>query len=130
MIFIACGAVMIAVGLLWLISPAKRPNRVYGYLSYLASVNKASFRYAQKIASWSTLATGAIAMLAGLLIHLVHGDRFFILWLLTLPLFIIAPIIYTEKKLQAFLKKRHELPSDYIEPDQVKHEKTKGFKDL
>lgn len=130
MIFIACGSVMIAVGLLWLISPARRPNRIYGYMSYLASANKASFHLAQKTASWAAIATGAIAVLLGLLIHFGHADRFFIIWLLLLPLFILAPILFTEKKLQSFLKKRHELPADYVEPDQVKHHKTKGFKDL
>ena len=98
---------MIAVGLLWLISPAKRLNRLYGYMSYLASVNKDSFRLAQKIASWASIATGALAVLIGLLIHFLHADRYFFLWLLLVPLFILAPILFTEKKLQSFLRKRH-----------------------
>lgn len=39
------------------------------------------------------------------------------------------PIVCTEKSLQKFLIARHELPADYIEPDKVKHHRTKGFRD-
>lgn len=72
---------------------------------------------------------GLIQFLLGLGIHLLRWDRYFLIWLLTFYLFILAPIILTEKKLQAFLRARHELPHDYIEPDKIKHTRVKGFKD-
>ena len=72
---------------------------------------------------------GLVQFLLGLGIHFLHWDRYFLIWLLTFYLFILAPIILTEKKLQAFLRARHELPHDYIEPDKIKHTRVKGFKD-
>lgn len=129
MIYIACGSVMMVVGLIWLISPAKRPNQIYGYLSYLAQVNKASFKFAQRRASLYCLLFGFIQFVIGLIIHLLNADRFFLIWLLTFYIFIILPIVWTEKSLQKFLKARNELPPDYVEPDKVKHHPTKGFKD-
>lgn len=129
MIYIACGSVMIAIGLIWLISPAKRPNRIYGYLSYLAQVNKDSFKFAQKRASLYLLLFGAIQFALGYIIHILGWDRYFLVWLLTFYLFILFPIIWTEKSLKKFLTKRGELPPDYVDPDQVKRHRTKGFRD-
>ncbi|WP_251717647.1 SdpI family protein [Lactobacillus agrestimuris] len=129
MIYIACASVMIAIGLIWLISPAKKPNRIYGYLSYLAQVNKDSFKYAQKMASFHLILFGAIQFCLGLIIYFLGWDRYFFIWLLTFYLFIIFPIVWTEKSLKRFLRKRDELPHDYVDPDKVRHEKVKGFKD-
>ena len=129
MIYIACGSLIMIVGLLWLVFPAKKPNRIYGYLSYLAQINDASFKFAQKKASLYCLLYGAIQLILGLIIKWLNLDRFFVLWILTFYIFIIFPIISTEKSLQIFLKKRHELPHDYQEPDKVKRHRTKGFKD-
>ena len=129
MIYVACGLIMMVIGILWLISPAKRPNRIYGYLSYLAQVNKESFKFAQRRASLYCILFGLIQVVIGLIIHFLNWDRYFLIWLLTFYLFILAPIILTEKKLQAFLRARHELPHDYIEPDKIKHTRVKGFKD-
>ena len=36
MLYIACGIILFMIGLIWLISPAKKPNNLYGYVSYLA----------------------------------------------------------------------------------------------
>ncbi|MCH3905303.1 MAG: SdpI family protein [Lactobacillus sp.] len=129
MIYAGIGAVIMAVGVLWLIAPAKRPNRVYGYLSYLAKVNPTSFAKAQRWASLYLLLSGLAALILGILIHSLHWDRFFIIWLLTGWLFIILPIAATEDKLYKFLRDRHELPADYVKPDEVKHKRVKGFKD-
>ena len=129
MIYVACGLVMVAVGLIWLITPAKRPNRIYGYLSYLAQVNQDSFKFAQKRASWYCILFGFIQALLGVIIHYLNWDRYFLIWLLTFYLFILLPIVYTEKSLKTFLSKPHELPHDYVDPDQVKHKRTKGFRD-
>lgn len=129
MIYIACGAVMIALGIIWLISPAKKPNRIYGYLSYLAQVNQESFKYAQRVASYWLLLFGAIQVILGLIIHFLNWDRYFLIWLLTFYLFILLPIIWTEKSLKKFLQKRGQLPRDYVDPDKVKKHRTKGFKD-
>ncbi len=117
------------VGLIWLIKPAKTPNRVYGYLSYLAQVNKASFKFAQKMASLYCLLFGFIQFILGLAIHFLHWDRYFLIWLLTFYIFILLPIVWTEKSLKKFLLQHHALPADYVDPDQVKHERTKGFRD-
>ena len=51
MIYIGCGVIMFVIGVIWLIAPSPNPNRIYGYMSYLASVNEASYKYAQKPAS-------------------------------------------------------------------------------
>lgn len=128
-IYIACGAVMMVIGIIWLISPAKKPNRIYGYLSYLAQVNKDSFKFAQKRASYSLIAVGVLQMILGVIIYLLNWDRFFLIWLLTFYLFILIPIVYTEKSLKQFLIKRNELPHDYVDPDKIKRKRTKGFKD-
>lgn len=129
MIYLVCGGIMFAIGVIWLFSPAKTPNRIYGYLSYLATVNKDSFEFAQKSARKYFILFGLLQMGLGLLIHLLNWDKYFILWLLTFYLFIIFPVVMTEKSLQEFLRKRHELPHDYVEPDKIKHQKVKGFKD-
>ena len=39
MIYIGCGVIMFVIGVIWLIAPSPNPNRIYGYMSYLASVN-------------------------------------------------------------------------------------------
>ena len=129
MIYIACGCVMVVVGIIWLISPAKKPNRLYGYLSYLAQVNSTSFKYAQKVASYWLLLFGTIQVVLGMMIYFWNWDRYFLLWLLTFYLFILFPIICTEKSLKSFLQKRGQLPRDYVDPDKIKKKRTKGFKD-
>lgn len=130
MIFAGIGAVLMAIGLLWLISPAKKPNRLYGYLSYLAQVNQASFKKAQRWSSLYLILSGGLALVLGLIIHyLLHWDRFFIIWLLTGWIFAILPVAATENSLHRFLQARHELPADYVKPDQVKHKNVKGLKD-
>ena len=129
MIYVACGLIMMVIGILWLISPAKRPNRIYGYLSYLAQVNKESFKFAQRMASLYCILFGLIQVVIGLIIHFLNWDRYFLIWLLTFYLFILLPIVYTEKSLKKFLIKRHELPPDYVDPDKVKRQRTKGFRD-
>jgi uncharacterized membrane protein len=128
-IYVACGLIMMVIGILWLISPAKRPNRIYGYLSYLAQVNKESFKFAQRRASLYCILFGLIQVVIGLIINFLNWDRYFLIWLLTFYLFILLPIVYTEKSLKKFLLKRHELPPDYVDPDKVKRQRTKGFRD-
>ncbi len=100
MIYVACGSVMMVIGIIWLISPVKRPNRIYGYLSYLAQVNKESFKFAQKRASWYCILFGLIQAVIGVIIHFLNWDRYFLVWLLTFYLFILLPIVYTEKKFE------------------------------
>lgn len=72
---------------------------------------------------------GLIQVVIGLIIHFLNWDRYFLIWLLTFYLFILLPIVYTEKSLKKFLLKRHELPPDYVDPDKVKRQRTKGFRD-
>lgn len=130
MIYIACGSVMIAVGLIWLISPARKPNRLYGYLSYLAQSSKESFKFAQRRASLYLLLFGAIQAGLGVIIHLLGWDRFFLLWLLTFYLFIIWPVAWTEKSLKKFLLEKKQLPANYVDPDKrPRKSRVKGFKD-
>lgn len=129
MIYIASSWLIMAVGIIWLISPAKKPNSLYGYLSYLAQTNKASFKFAQHRASLYCLLFGFIQFILGLLIHFLQWDHYFLIWLLTFYLFMVLPVVWTEKSLKKFLKQRDELPPDYVDPDKVKHERTKGFRD-
>lgn len=129
MIYIACGSIILVVGILWLINPPKKPYPLYGYYSYLAQVNKASFRFAQKRACFYFIIFGGIQLLLGIGIHFLNWDRYFLLWLLTFYLFLLFPIMATEKSLKQFLLKRHELPCDYTDPDKIKRVKTKGFRD-
>ena len=51
MLYIACGIILFMIGLIWLISPAKKPNNLYGYVSYLAMVSEEGFKFAQKSAA-------------------------------------------------------------------------------
>ncbi len=83
MIYVACGLIMMVIGILWLISPAKKPNRIYGYLSYLAQVNKESFKFAQRSASLYCILFGLIQVMIGLIIRFLNWDRYFLIWLLT-----------------------------------------------
>lgn len=129
MIYVACGSIMSVIGIIWLISPAKKPNRIYGYLSYLAQVNKDSFKFAQRKASLYCILFGLIQVAIGVIIHYLNWDRYFLIWLLTFYLFILLPIVFTEKSLKSFLSELHELPHDYVDPDQVKRQRTKGFRD-
>ncbi|ADX70566.1 SdpI family protein [Lactobacillus helveticus] len=129
MIYVACGSIMAVIGIIWLISPAKKPNRIYGYLSYLAQVNKDSFKFAQRRASLYCILFGLIQVAIGVIIHYLNWDRYFLIWLLTFYLFILLPIVFTEKSLKSFLSELHELPHDYVDPDQVKRQRTKGFRD-
>ena len=96
-IYVACGSIMAVIGIIWLISPAKKPNRIYGYLSYLAQVNKDSFKFAQRRASLYCILFGLIQVVIGLIIHYLNWDRYFLIWLLTFYLFILLPIVFTEK---------------------------------
>lgn len=43
-------------------------------------------------------------------------------------IYLVANCLY-RKSLKKFLLKRHELPHDYVDPDQVKRQRTKGFRD-
>lgn len=129
MIYVACGSIILVVGVLWLINSPKKPCPFYGYYSYLAQVNLASFRFAQKKASLYFIIFGGIQILLGIGIHFLNWDRYFLLWLLTFYLFLLFPIMATEKSLKRFLLERHELPRDYTDPDKVKKVKTKGFRD-
>lgn len=65
MIYIGCGVIMFVIGVIWLIAPSPNPNQVYGYMSYLASVNKASYKYAQKVARNYFMLFGLIQFLLG-----------------------------------------------------------------
>ena len=112
MIYIACGSIILVVGILWLINPPKKPCPFYGYYSYLAQVNKASFRFAQKKASLYFIIFGGIQLVLGIGIHSLNWDRYFLLWLLTFYLFLLFPIMATEKSLKQFLHERQELPRD------------------
>lgn len=130
MIYIASGSLVLVVGLIWLISPAKKPNPIYGYLSYLAQTNQESFKFAQKMASRYCMLYGSIQIALGLLIKCLNWDRYFMIWLLTFYIFFIFPIMSTERSLKKFLLRKHALPHDYIDPDKQKRERTKGFRDL
>ena len=121
---------MMIVGFLWYVAPARRPDRLYGYISYLAQTNKDSFQFAQKMGARYNFLVGLVQFLLGLAIHFLGGDKYFIVWLLTFVIFIIIPFALTEKSLQKFLQSRHELPHDYVKPDDIKHQKVKGFRDL
>lgn len=129
MIYIACGSVIMVVGIIWLINPPRKPHPLYGYYSYLAQTNSTSFKFAQKKASLYFILFGGIQLLIGIGVHLLNWDRYFLIWLLTFYLFLVFPIMATEKSLKKFLINRHELPHDYVNPDDVKHERTKGFRD-
>lgn len=129
MIYLACGAIIFAVGVTWLFFPAKRPNRMYGYLSYLAVTNQESFKLAQKLATKYFIIFGVIQMILGYGIYRLGWDNYFIIWLLTFYFFIIFPLIIVETKLQNYLKAKHELPHDYVKLDEIKKKKVKGFKD-
>lgn len=129
MIYILCGSLLLFIGILFLIHPATSPSKIYGYVTRLATTNQASFKYAQKVAGITNVVVGIIQLALGFLINSFKLDNLFILWLLTLPVFILMMFIVTESKLEKFLKARNELPGDYQKLDNQKHEYQKGFKD-
>ncbi|QNQ80672.1 SdpI family protein [Lactobacillus sp. PV034] len=128
MIYLACGGIMFAIGVTWLFVPAKRPNRMYGYLSYLAVTNKESFKLAQKWGRNYFILFGVIQMILGYVIYRLNWDKYFIIWLLTFYLFIIAPLMIVETKLQHYLRQNKQLPHDYVKLDEIKKKRVKGFR--
>jgi hypothetical protein len=97
-IYVACGLIMMVIGILWLISPAKRPNRIYGYLSYLAQVNKESFKFAQRRASLYCILFGLIQVVIGLIIHFFElGSLFSHLAINILFIYLVANCLYRKK---------------------------------
>ncbi|MDO4912095.1 MAG: hypothetical protein Q3960_00905 [Lactobacillus sp.] len=129
MIYLACGAISFVIGLLWKIYPSPRPNVVYGYYSVLAKMHRDGYRYSQKIAANYFMLAGLVQMALGAIIHLMHWDKFFLIWILTFWIFWIAAMIQVEKKLTDFLIQKGELPKDYHRPE-VKKQTVKGFRDL
>lgn len=130
MIYIYCGSIILIIGVLFLIAPPKRPSRIYGYLSYLAQINQAAFKYAQKVAGTTNVIVGLIQVGLGFLIHSANLDKMIFVWLITLPIFIVMMFIVTESKLKTFLAKRDELPTDYVNPDdRPSKQRTRGFHD-
>lgn len=104
MLYIACGIILFMIGLIWLISPAKKPNNLYGYVSYLAMVSEEGFKFAQKSAAKYFMLYGSIQFGLGLIIHFLKWDGCIVLWLLTF-LFIYNFSFYQYRKsITAFLK--------------------------
>ncbi len=131
MIYILSGSIILVVGLLFLIAPAKKPSQIYGYLSYLAQINPDSFKYAQKISRNTAIITGLIQIGLGTLIHQFKLDNLLFLWLVTVPVFILPFFMVTELKLKKFLLERDELPTDFQNPDdRPPKPRTRGFKDM
>lgn len=129
MIYILCGSLLVFIGILFLIKPAKQPNKIYGYVSVLAQTNVESFRYAQKVAGITNLIVGLVQVGLGILITELRWNNFFIIWLLTLPLFVLMQYVVTEAKLEKFLQQQNQLPGNYQKVDQRKKDYVKGFKE-
>ena len=133
MVFIVVGAIILVIGLKYLIWPAKHPEEVVAYKSYLASTSPAAFAYAQKEARNVHLVLGGGTLLLGIFIHWLHWDNFFIIWLFLSVLITVSIFAYVETKLKKYLIKRHELPRDYVDPDENlayrQHHRVKGLRD-
>lgn len=131
MIYILCGSLILVIGILFFISPAKKPSRIYGYNSYLANQTPESFAYAQKVSRLTNVIVGLIQIGLGFLINIFNLNNFFLIWLITTPLFILPFFMVTEEKLRTFLKERDQLPPGYLKPDdRPKKPRTRGFKDM
>ncbi|ERL66374.1 hypothetical protein [Schleiferilactobacillus shenzhenensis] len=133
MVFIYVGAIILVIGLKYLVWPAKRTDAMVAYKSYLASTNAAAYAYAQQQARNAHLAIGGGTVLLGIFIHWLHWDNFFIIWLFLSVLITVSIFAYVETKLKKFLIKRHELPRDYVDPDENlayrQHHQVKGLRD-
>ncbi|WP_127091428.1 SdpI family protein, partial [Lacticaseibacillus rhamnosus] len=104
---------------------------LWGYTSYLASVNADSFRLAQRWFYQALIATGAVEGLAGWAIHRLAWDNYFIIWLFLAVLLFLPGFVYTESRLKHYLEAHDALPYDYVAPDDAPRPKRrKGFKDL
>lgn len=101
-----------------------------GYQSYLAHTSDKTFFHAQKVAGkWFGL-FALIQLALGLAIHyLLDWDQYVIVWLLTFYFFILIPLTLTEHELYQYLDRRHELPANYVKPDDRPLIRTKGLKD-
>ncbi|KRM72994.1 SdpI family protein [Lacticaseibacillus brantae] len=119
MILLFAGGIQIVIGLSFLILPARKPSSLYGYTSYLASVNETGFHLAQKWARQTLLLTGIVLVLAGWAIRCLQWDKFFILWLFIAVLSFLPVFVQTETRLKKYLISIDELPVDYVDPDEA-----------
>jgi len=117
MILIFAGAIQVAIGLIFWIYPARTANGLYGYTSYLASTTAESFKLAQKWARQTLLMTGVLEIIAGLIVRQLKWENFFFIWLIVAVLLFLPVFTRTEQRLKQYLKKRGELPADYVDPD-------------
>lgn len=129
MIYLLSGSLILVIGVLFLLVPAQKPHKLYGYVTYLSQVNQDGFQYAQKVAGWTNVLTGLVQMGLGSLILLSGLNDWIFVWLLTTPIFFLVMFMVTEVKLEQFLKKRGELPHGYQKLDERPHKDyVKGFK--
>ena len=131
MILLVAGCMQLLMGILLVLFRPRHQTNFWGYTSYLASVNADSFRLAQRWFCQALIVTGALEGAAGWIIHRLSWDNFFIIWLFVAVLLFLPGFVYTESRLKQYLEAHHQLPYDYVAPDDVpKPKRRKGFKDL
>ena len=133
MIFLIVGGIFLTIGLIFYVHPAQHPSFVYGYYSYLATVNTRIFRRAQRLARQTLVIFGIVLLGVGTVINRFDGNRYFIIWIFLAVLVIVSYYALIETWLKQDLQRHHELPTDYVTPDealkQQPKKKTKGLRD-
>lgn len=113
MIYLISGLLIFAMGLFYLIHPAKSPTRVYSYRSELATATRSGFYLAQRWCRNAFLFVGAIELLLGFIVTYFHLTYFEGAWTLTVYLAIAVIFLHTEVKLRHYLMRIGQLPAAY-----------------
>lgn len=108
MIFLYIGILLLIIGLLFRLFPAKRINRLYGYHSFYAEKSSAHWQYAQKISGTMFLLMGCLMTGIGWFLKATDHTNFFLLEMLLLVFPIIPIFTVTESKLKQFDQQSEE----------------------
>ncbi len=106
MIFLVIGWIILLIGLLFLLFPAKEGSRLYGYRSYLAQKSNLHWHYAQKMSSRFFLLCGSCMVVIGSLLKYTGHTNFFLVEILALPWFVAPMFGFIETKLTKFDQKQ------------------------
>lgn len=121
---------MVGLAVIFQIIKPRREIKIYGYYSYLAGLDEAIYRYAQKIAKLYLLLCGLGQIGLGIMIHFVKLDRLIYVWIFAEMFLILFYYAFVEQKLTTKLKKENKFPIGYQNLDERERQKIKLEKGL
>ncbi|WP_125604255.1 hypothetical protein [Lapidilactobacillus bayanensis] len=110
MVYLICGMVMLIIGILNSIRPAKTSHDLHSYSSMLAMVSPQGFYYAQRWCRNAFLTIGLIELMLGALVNHFDLNQYTSLWLVTIVFSIALIILHTESQLKHYLMRMGQLP--------------------